>query len=70
MGLPTSGDTNYMEVMSLRTPSGIHMWLPIKIWRNRLRGNNQFYRPQYLFDGDIHDTSAVQAWVLKTAAER
>jgi len=70
MGLPTSGDTSYMEVMSLRTPSGMHMWLPLKIWRNRPRGNNQFYTPQYLFDGDIHDTSALQEWVLKAAADR
>ncbi|MFJ9531187.1 S41 family peptidase [Herbaspirillum sp. NPDC101396] len=66
MGLPTSGDTNYMEVMPLRTPSGLNMWLPLKVWRNRPRGSNQFYAPQYLFDGDIHDTPAVQEWVLKT----
>ncbi|MCE5990464.1 S41 family peptidase [Pseudomonas sp. NY15349] len=63
-GLSTSGDTLYIDIGSHVLPSGAQFWLPLKVWRGRVRGNNQSYDPQYVFDGDINDTPAVQKWVL------
>lgn len=63
-GLSTSGDTLYIDIGSQVLPSGAQFWLPLKVWRGRVRGNNQSYDPQYVFDGDINDTPAVQKWVL------
>lgn len=63
-GLSTSGDTLYIDIGSQVLPSGAQFWLPLKVWRGRVRGNNQSYDPSYTFEGDIHDTPAVQKWVL------
>lgn len=66
LGLPTSADTLYIDIGSQTLPSGAQFWLPLKVWRGRTRGNNQSYDPQFVFDGDINDTAAVQKWVLDT----
>ena len=63
-GLSTSADTLYIDIGSQALPSGAQFWLPLKVWRGRVRGNNQSYDPRYVFDGDINDTPAVQKWVL------
>lgn len=63
-GLSTSGDTLYIDIGSQVLPSGDQFWLPLKVWRGRVRGNNQSYDPQFVFDGNINDTPAVQKWVL------
>lgn len=65
LGLPTSGDTMYLEAAIQKTPSGANLAIPIKVWRNRVRGSNQCYTPRHLFTGDITDTEAVQDWVLR-----
>ncbi|MNG18437.1 hypothetical protein D3C84_1025030 [compost metagenome] len=59
-----SGDTLYIDIGSQALPSGAQFWLPLKVWRGRVLGNNQSHDPRYSFDGDINDTSAVQQWVL------
>ncbi|WP_353742284.1 S41 family peptidase [Pseudomonas fluorescens] len=64
LGLSTSGDTLYIDVGSQTLPSGAQFWLPLKVWRDRTRGNNKSYDPQFVFNGDINDTAAVQKWVL------
>ncbi|ALI03465.1 peptidase [Pseudomonas sp. FW306-02-F02-AA] len=66
LGLPTSADTQYIDIGSQSLPSGAQFWLPLKVWRDRARGNNQSYDPSFIFDGDINDTAAVQKWVLDT----
>jgi hypothetical protein len=66
LGLPTSADTLYIDIGAQTLPSGAQFWLPLKVWRGRARGNNQSYDPQFVFDGDINDTAAVQKWVLDT----
>ncbi|MDI3358267.1 S41 family peptidase [Pseudomonas sp. UYIF39] len=63
-GLSTSADTLYIDIGSQTLPSGAQFWLPLKVWRGRTRENNQSYNPQFVFDGDINDTAAVQKWVL------
>ncbi|PYY69487.1 peptidase [Pseudomonas jessenii] len=64
LGLPTSADTLYIDIGAQTLPSGAEFWLPLKVWRGRTRGNNQNYDPQFVFNGDINDTAAVQKWVL------
>jgi hypothetical protein len=64
LGASTSGDTLYIDIGSQTLPSGAQFWIPLKVWRGRARGNNQSYDPQFVFDGDINDTEAVQKWVL------
>lgn len=64
LGLPTSADTLYIDIGSQSLPSGAHFWLPLKVWRDRTRGNNQNYDPQFVFDGDINDTAALKKWVI------
>jgi hypothetical protein len=64
LGLPTSADTLYIDIGSQLLPSGAQFWLPLKVWRDRKRGSNQSYDPQFIFNGDINDTQAVKKWVL------
>lgn len=66
LGLPTSADTQYNNVAEVELPSkNFELRLPLKVFRNRARGNNQPYYPDFLYEGDIRDTQAVQAWVMK-----
>lgn len=67
LGLPTGADSVYLDVGTRVLPSGINLSVPLKVWRNRARGNNQPYIPSQLFEGDINDDDAVEAWVLPIA---
>jgi hypothetical protein len=64
LGRETSADTVYMDVRSDELPSGLaELAIPMKVWRGRQRGNNEPQRPTHVFDGDMTDTAAVQAWI-------
>lgn len=64
IGRETSADTVYMDVREASLPSGLaSLVIPMKVWRGRPRGNNEPHRPAHLFDGDITDSAALQAWV-------
>jgi hypothetical protein len=64
IGRETSADTVYMDVRPAALPSGLaSLVIPMKVWRGRLRGNNEPHRPAHLFEGDITDSAALQAWV-------
>lgn len=45
IGQPTSGDTNYIDVGTADVDGGFKIWVPLKVWRNRVRGSNMFYVP-------------------------
>lgn len=65
VGLPTYADSVYMELRQIELPSGIaRMGTPIKVYRNRPRGNNQPYVPTHRFAGNILDTPALETWIL------
>ncbi|MFC5698725.1 S41 family peptidase [Pseudomonas sp. GCM10022186] len=64
VGSVTSGDTPYLDITPLPLSDTVKMWVPLKVWKNRKRGNNEPYVPQFSFEGDLSDTAAVQAWVL------
>lgn len=64
IGRETSADTVYLDVRRAHLPSGLaSVIVPMKVWRGRARGNNEPQRPVHLFDGDMADSPALQAWV-------
>lgn len=64
VGRETSADTVYMDIREQALPTGLaRMWIPMKVWRGRARGNNEPQRPVHAYDGDLTDTAAVEAWI-------
>jgi len=64
VGRETSADTMYMEIRSEQLPSGLALVaIPTKVYRGRLRGSNEAYRPEFAYDGDLSDTAALEAWI-------
>ena len=68
LGQTTSADTVYLEGGKARLPSGNLLFLPLKVWRNRLRGNNEPWVPQVPLTVDMNDTPAVRSAVLAAIA--
>jgi hypothetical protein len=65
LGQVTSADSIYIDGPGLvKLPSGNMLIIPLKVWRNRPRGNNEPLTPDYAFDGDIDDDAAVRRWVM------
>lgn len=67
IGQPTQADRLYMELHLTPLPSGTgSLGHPIKVYRNRPRGDNQPYTPHTIYKDDMSDTKALQDFVLKT----
>lgn len=66
IGSETSADTVYIDVGSATLPSGNSLMLPLKVWRNRLRGNNETLTPDValLLDPDPEHEQAIRQAVL------
>lgn len=65
-GEQTGADTFYTEVLSEKLPSGQGMFtFPIKVYRGRLRGNNEAYKPDVAYSGDLNDTPRVAEAVYR-----
>lgn len=64
MGQATSADTLYMDIGRIGMPSGNRLIMPLKVWRNRLRGNNEALQPDVPLSVNIHDDAAVRQAVL------
>lgn len=64
VGAETSADTLYMDIREAPLATGMaKLWIPMKVWRGRARGNNEPQRPHYPFDGDLGDDAAVAAFI-------
>lgn len=62
VGAPTSADSNYLEVMFEKLPSGRGgIIIPTKIWVNRPRGSGQVYEP----DIPVNDLEWTTAGILE-----
>jgi len=75
LGQTTSSDTVYLESMGrVVLPSGNHLALPLKVWRNRVRGDSEALVPDIPLRVDMRDDAAVRAATLaaleKTGAPR
>lgn len=65
-GETTGADTFYMDVRELKLPSGRGTFVfPIKVFRGRARGNNEPYRPDIPYNGDLRDTPRVAEVVYR-----
>jgi hypothetical protein len=64
LGRTTSADAVYIDTGRVKLPSGNHLVLPLKVWRNRLRGNNEPWVPQVPLTVDMGDDVAVRQAVL------
>jgi len=69
-GQETSADTVYMDVRGINLPSKLGAFsLAQKVYRDRKRGHNQSFVPQYQFNGSMTDTQGLQHWVLSLIAQ-
>jgi hypothetical protein len=68
IGRTTSSDRVYIDMGRAKLPSGNHLWLPLKVWRNRWRGDAQPWVPDEPLQVDIADDVAVRAAVLESIA--
>jgi hypothetical protein len=66
VGQTTGVDTVYMENWGQPLPSKLgQINYPMKVYRNRRRGNNQAYAPHVQYDRQLNDTNVVREWVLQ-----
>ena len=64
LGETTGFDSVYIDVGEIRLPSGNSLVLPLKVWRNRLRGNDQPWVPQVPLNVTGVGDAAVHSGVL------
>jgi hypothetical protein len=63
-GLSTSADAIYIDNTYTRLPSGLAgLGYSMKVFRNRVRGNNEWYEPQVRWPGGEMTDAAVARWV-------
>jgi hypothetical protein len=64
-GQTTGSDTLYLEAGNRVTlPSGNHLIMPMKVWRNRVRGDGEPMAPDIPLQVDMRDDAAVRAATL------
>lgn len=69
IGQPTSGDAVYIDNTEVNLPSGLAtLSLSMKVWRNRVRGNNAYYSPAHDWPGGPMTDDAIVAWARRLAA--
>jgi hypothetical protein len=64
IGLPTSADAVYIDNVQAQLPSGAasFSW-SLKVYRGRVRANNEWYDPQIIWPGGKMTDDAVATWV-------
>jgi hypothetical protein len=69
-GAPTFADAVYIDNRANLLPSGIGSFgFSMKVYRHRPRGNNEPYRPDLRYPGDLWETGRLQAWLLRVAGD-
>ena len=64
IGLPTSADSVYIDNTGFELPSGQgELSYSMKVYRHRVRGNNEWYEPKVHWSGGAMSDLAVAAWV-------
>lgn len=64
IGLPTSADAIYIDNTLGALPSGLaDLSYSLKVYRNRVRGNNQWYTPQVVWPGGEMTDEALARWI-------
>lgn len=69
IGQEASADTVYMETRSERLPSArVAGRVPMKVYRGRVRGNNETAVPEHVWAGALSYTVEIKAWVARLDA--
>jgi len=64
VGLPTSADAIYIDNTNADLPSGLGvLGYSLKVYRHRVRGNNEWYDPQVRWPGGPMTDEAVAKWI-------
>ena len=64
VGMPTHADAMYIDLNSAPLPSGLgSFWYSMKVYRTRVRGNNEWYTPKYRWPGGLMTDDAVAKWI-------
>lgn len=68
VGQETSADTLYMEIRYVPLPSGrATAYVPMKVYRDRARANNQPAVPRHAWAGALTDTAGLERWIAQLA---
>lgn len=66
VGLPTSADAVYIDNTEAMLPSGLALLsYSLKVYRNRVRANNEWYEPQVRWPGGVMSDEAITAWIAQ-----
>ncbi|MEM1256202.1 MAG: hypothetical protein AAGI69_27505 [Cyanobacteria bacterium P01_H01_bin.21] len=64
VGMPTSADTDYLEIRDVVLPSErAILRFPIKVYRDRNRPSNFYYEPEILYSDLDLSRAAVESWL-------
>ncbi len=64
IGLPTFADATYIDVNEAELPSGIaRLSYGMKVFRNRVRANNEWYEPKFRWPGGPITNDALAKWI-------
>ncbi|HJZ13525.1 MAG TPA: peptidase, partial [Acidobacteriota bacterium] len=65
VGLPTSADAIYIDNTYTMLPSGLAgLGYSMKVYRNRVRGNNEWYEPKVRWPGGPMTEESIARWIL------
>lgn len=68
VGLQTQADAIYMESRHETLPSGLaRLTFGIKVYRNRIRANNEWYEPEVPWPGGEMSDQAIASWLTALA---
>ncbi len=69
IGLPTSADTVYIDNTTAELPSGkVRLSYSLKVYRKRIRGNNEWYTPEHEWPGGRMTNTAIGHWLAELKA--
>jgi hypothetical protein len=70
VGLPTSADAVYIDNTEKLLPSSLaYLSYSLKVYRNRVRANNEWYEPQVRWPGGVMSDDAITAWIVQLASK-
>lgn len=64
LGHTTASDTVYLEQAPVTLPSGNLLFMPMKVWRNRVRGDGESLVPDIALNVDMDNDDAVRSAAL------
>ncbi|HYC08278.1 MAG TPA: hypothetical protein VEC10_01490 [Steroidobacteraceae bacterium] len=64
VGRPTDADALYIDLNHAELPSGLGVFqYSMKVYRTRVRGNNQWYEPKYRWPGGPMSDETLARWI-------